>query len=245
MAELEKKTRFMKALMELRELVMSGELEPGRRLSEVAIAERIGISRTPLREAMARLVEEGFLERIPTGGCRVRLVTVADVLDSIELRGTMEGMAVRIAAERGADPCTLEACRRVIDRIDAALGQDEAEIDFESFAELNGELHCLFGQLGGSDVVARELDRARQLPLAAPNSFLRSQVGIPYVRRSLYLAQSQHRGIVEAVAAREGARAEALAREHARLACQNLDYLMERNMDEVRDIPGLAMVTTG
>ncbi|MGR3757708.1 MAG: GntR family transcriptional regulator [Tranquillimonas sp.] len=245
MPEAEKQSQFAKALMELRELLMSGAVAPGARLSEVAVSQRLGISRTPLRAAMSRLVDEGFLDRIPTGGCRVRQVTVADVQDAIELRGTLEGLAVRLAAERGAQAADLDACRDLMDRIDGALGPDADSIDFEAFAALNDAFHDAMCGLCRSDTVLREIARAKQLPLAAPGAFLLSQTGLPYVRRSLFMAQAQHRGIVEAVAAREGARAEALAREHARLAARNLDYLVQQDVDEVRDVPGLAMVMTG
>lgn len=245
MAELEKKTRFMKALMELRELVMSGALEPGQRLSEVAVSQQLGISRTPLREAMARLVEEGFLERIPTGGCRVRQVTVADVVDSIEVRGTIEGMAVRLAAERGAAPGALRVCHDLVDRIDEALGASEAETDFEAYADLNAAFHEALGSLAGSETVRREHARVSQLPLAGPSAFLQGQIAVPEIRRSLFVAQRQHRALIEAIEAREGTRAEALAREHARLARANLDYLMQRDPDEAGAVPGLAMVSAG
>ena len=64
----DRKTQFDKALLGLRSLVMSGEFAASTRLPEVALAERLGLSRTPLRQAMDRLVAEGLLERIETGG---------------------------------------------------------------------------------------------------------------------------------------------------------------------------------
>ena len=92
----DRKTQFDKALLGLRSLVMSGEFAASARLPEVALAERLGISRTPLRQAMDRLVAEGLLERIETGGCRVARFTIEDVIDAIEIRGVI-GAGVAVA----------------------------------------------------------------------------------------------------------------------------------------------------
>ena len=90
-----------RALMGVRELIISGELAAGARLHEVALSARLGISRTPLRAALARLGQEGLVEALPTGGYAVRSFSREDVIDAIELRGVLEGTAVRLAAERG------------------------------------------------------------------------------------------------------------------------------------------------
>ncbi|SES20565.1 transcriptional regulator, GntR family [Tranquillimonas rosea] len=243
MAELEKKTRFLKALMALRELVMAGGLKPGERLSEVAVAERVGISRTPVREAMAQLVEEGLLDRISTGGYCVRQITVADVVDSIEMRGMVEGLALRMAAERGAAPERLSACRTILDRIDDALGEHESRMDFSTYADLNSAFHDELTSLCNSPIVLRELKRVSNLPLAAPSAFLQGQTAIRMIRRSLYHAQVHHRAMLDAVSSHEGARAEALAREHARLARVNLDHVIQSREEVEAQIPGLALVT--
>ncbi len=80
------------------------------RLFEVSLAETLEISRTPVREALSRLAEEGLLDRLPNGGFVVRRFGYEDVIDSIELRGVMEGTAARLAAERGASPEGLRGC---------------------------------------------------------------------------------------------------------------------------------------
>ena len=98
MSDLERQSQFEKALSGLRSLVLSGEFEANSRLPETALADRLGISRTPLRQAMDRLIAEGLLERLESGGCRVASFSVTDVIDSIELRGVLEGTAARLAA---------------------------------------------------------------------------------------------------------------------------------------------------
>lgn len=242
MADAERATQLEKALLGLRSLIMGGGFPVSTRLPEVALAERLGISRTPLRQAMDRLVAEGLLERIGTGGCRVARFTLEDISDAIELRGTIEGTAARLAAERGADPDLFREAEAVLDRIDAALA-DPAAIDFDAYVPLNARFHDILSRLAGSAVVRREVERISQLPLASPSSFLQEQELIPDFQASLIRAQGHHRAILEAIAAREGARAEALAREHARLARQNLDYLSNAGPSVVNRVPGLSLVT--
>lgn len=238
----DRKTQFDKALLGLRSLVMSGEFAASTRLPEVALAERLGLSRTPLRQAMDRLVAEGLLERIETGGCRAARFTLDDINDAIELRGVIEGTAVRIAAERGADPDALAEAERVLDRIETALTNPE-HIDFEAYISENAAFHRLMARLAGSQLIQREADRVSRLPLASPSAFLREQELIPDFSASLVRAQHQHRAILEAIRAREGARAEHLAREHARLARRNLDYLANAGPGVATRVPGLSLLS--
>ncbi|MDW8259747.1 MAG: GntR family transcriptional regulator, partial [Gammaproteobacteria bacterium] len=78
----------VKAQLRLRELIVSGQLRPGQRIAELALVERLGVSRTPVRAALAALHEEGLLEALPGGGYVVRAFSEADIHDAIELRGT-------------------------------------------------------------------------------------------------------------------------------------------------------------
>ncbi|MCX7901965.1 MAG: GntR family transcriptional regulator, partial [Burkholderiaceae bacterium] len=111
----------VKAQLRLRELIVSGQLRPGQRIAELALVERLGVSRTPVRAALAALHEEGLLEALPGGGYVVRAFSEADIHDAIELRGTLEGLAARLAAERGAAPVLLAEARECLDGIDAVL----------------------------------------------------------------------------------------------------------------------------
>ena len=237
-----KKQLFERALRELRACIMSGDLRPGQHLSEPAAAELIGISRTPTREAMARLVEEGLLIRSPTGRCTVCEVTREDIVDALELRGVVEGTVLRIAAERGGAASDLARCEAIVEEIDVALGDTEADICFERYAELNEAFHETIAGVSGSNVLERELRRVFRLPLASPNSFLQNQTNVPFIRKSLFVAQSQHKAMIAAIRAREGNRAESIAREHARLARQNLDFVLRERNNNTQQFPGLSLV---
>ena len=229
--------------MGLRALLLSGDYPAGSRLPEVALAERLGVSRTPLRQAMARLVDEGLLARIDTGGCRVVGFSLGDIIDAIEIRGVIEGTAARLAAERGASVELLGECRLALSQLDIAVSNPE-NIDFDKYVHFNERFHNLVGKLSGSSVIANEVERASNLLLASPSAFLKGQELIPDFQASLLIAQSQHRSILNAIEGREGSRAEALSREHARLARRNLEFVLQSKPNLVNKVPGLALVAT-
>src|SRR3954451_18656985 len=104
-------SQAVKAQLRLREMILAGELPGGARIAELALVERLGVSRTPIRAALMRMEQEGLLEALPNGGLAVRTFSERDVSDAIELRGTMEGLAARMAAERGVAPVVLTEAR--------------------------------------------------------------------------------------------------------------------------------------
>jgi GntR family transcriptional regulator of vanillate catabolism len=234
-------SQSLKAVLGVRDLVFSGVIAPGERLSEINVADQLGLSRTPVRAALARLEQEGILEAIPSGGYSVRAFSQADVHDAIELRGVLEGTAARLAAERGVQPARLAAFKALVTRLDLVVGEPSAEMDFDRYVALNAEFHEMLAGLAGSRIVQRELDRVMGLPFAGPSAFLNAQTGIPEFRTSLQVAHAQHRAIAEAIEMREGARAEAIGREHARLARINLDFVM-KDRALIQRVPGLMLV---
>ncbi|MCU0907290.1 MAG: GntR family transcriptional regulator [Rhodobacteraceae bacterium] len=236
-------TQSTAALTDLRDMVLSGELAPGERLPEVHLSERLGLSRTPLREALTRLEQEGLLERAPTGlGYVVRGFTWADVADAIEVRGVLEGTAARLAAERGPTPALIDTARDLLARLDAVVTLGPEMLDMVAYADLNAAFHAAILDMARSPVLAREIGRAVALPFAGPSAFLTEQTDVLAFRRTLAGAQDQHHAILDAIAAREGSRAEAIAREHARLARKNLDYVRTVDRALIARIPGLALV---
>jgi len=228
-------SQAVKAQLRLRELILGGELPSGARIAELAIVERLGVSRTPIRAALMRLEQEGLLEALPNGGYAVRTFSERDVSDAIELRGTVEGLAARLAAERGASPDVLRQARECLAQIDGVLSQpaldDEA---FTRYVTLNEAFHNFLSELAGSDVVARELERVVRLPFASPSGFVVLQANSPQARDMLIVAQDQHRQVLDAIERREGSRAEAIMREHSRIAQRNLrDAMMSHDLDRM------------
>jgi GntR family transcriptional regulator of vanillate catabolism len=231
-------SQAVKAQVALRELILGGELKPGTRIAELWLVERLNVSRTPVRLALVRLAEEGLLDALPSGGFAVKDFSEADIHDAIEVRGALEGLGARLAAERGVAPVLLTEARECLDRIDEALARNDlTDETFSLYVLQNARFHALLSEMAASPVVARQLDKANALPFASPNGFVMAQSVGPRARDILIVAQEQHRMVIEAIAQREGARAEALMREHARIARRNLQQAL-RNHRSLELVPG-------
>lgn len=235
-------SQTVRVQLRLRELILGGELKPGTRIAELALVERLGASRTPIRMALVRLQEEGLLDALPHGGFAVKDFSEADIHDAIELRGTLEGLAARLAAERGVPTVLMTEARDCVERIDALLAApDLSDEALSGYVQLNGRLHDLLAEMAGSDMVRRQLDRAKTLPFASPNSFVLARSTGPDARDALVVAQAQHHGVLDAIQRREGARAESLMREHARNAHRNLRAALA-DQAAWRRVPGASLI---
>ncbi len=235
-------TRAEQALRVLRQQILSGAHPGGTRLFEVALADELDISRTPVRAALAKLAEEGLLDRAKGGGFVVRSFKLADVTDTIELRGVLEGTAARFAAERGARPEDLRRAQQILDEIDAAIwGQN---IDMDAYSRLNSAFHTLLVDMAQSDALRREIARVTALPFASPSAFLEDEGEADRLARNVRAAHEQHRAIVEAIALRQGARAEAVAREHARAGLRNVRALTGASPGRPEGARALALLST-
>ena len=95
----------------LREAILEGKLEPGQRLMEVQLAEQLGVSRTPVREAIRKLELEGLVVMLPRKGAYVADVSLKDIIDVLEIRSTLEGLAAYLAAAAAyPEPLKLQQC---------------------------------------------------------------------------------------------------------------------------------------
>lgn len=234
-------SQAVKAQLRLREMILGGDLPAGARIAELAIVDKLGVSRTPIRAALMRLEQEGLLRALPGGGYAVRTFSQRDVSDAIELRGTIEGLAARLAAERGASAEELARAQACLEQIDLVLSQpalDDAA--FSRYVNLNSEFHGLLSAMAGSALMARELERVVSLPFASPSAFVVVQANSPRARDMLVVAQDQHRQVLDAIGRREGARAEAIMREHSRLAQRNLREAVDTT--DVARMPAVRLI---
>ena len=234
-------SQVVKALQRLREWILAGELPGGTRIAELALVERLGMSRTPIRAALMRLGQEGLLEALSHGGYAVRTFSEREVADAIELRGTLEGLAARLAAERGVRPAVLKIAQACLDQIDQLLRPGALDDDsFSAYVDLNARFHKLLSEMADSAVLAREIERASSLPFASASGFVGVQAHSPDARDMLMVAQHQHRQVLDAIAQREAGRAEALMREHSRLARHNLSLVMQNPLQG--GMPGVQLI---
>jgi GntR family transcriptional regulator, vanillate catabolism transcriptional regulator len=232
----------LRAVLRLRELVLDGELGHGERVSELPLAARLGVSRTPLRLALGQLEHEGLLATLPTGGYVVRSFTLADVGDAIAVRGALEGTAARMAAERVGKPRELEAMYGCVGQLDAVLRSEDLGIaEFDRYVELNERFHALLIELARSDVLRDSIAHACAKPFASPSAFVQVQAVLPESHEILREAQRQHREILAAIERGDGGRAESVARRHALLARGNLDVALAGH-GALDRVPGGALI---
>lgn len=229
-------------LFRLRELLLRGEFPAGARISELSLVARLGVSRTPIRLALQKLAHEGLLETLPSTGFLVRQFNLADVWDAIELRGALEGSAARMAAERLMSEDELAPLRRCQARMDA-LRCNNAEA-FAVYMDLNEAYHSSLVNLAKSPMLRRSIEQVNALPFASPSAMVYARSRLPEATELFAIGQEHHRAILDAVTHRQGARAEALTREHALLARRNLERALT-DRDILNCVPGASLISVG
>ncbi|WP_447894678.1 GntR family transcriptional regulator [Vreelandella sp. GE22] len=200
----------------LRKLIEEGDYPQGERLGEEAVAEHLGVSRTPVRLAFRSLEQEGLLKRAGKRGFMVREFTEADIHCAVEVRGVLEGLAARRLAEQGVSE---EQRRDLLFWIQKGREVIEkgflSEADIECWIELNYRFHEKIVNSAGSGVIGDAIARNNHLPFAAAASIVIDDSELIREFRKLQLAQLHHELIYQALENGEGARVEMLMREHA------------------------------
>jgi DNA-binding GntR family transcriptional regulator len=189
----------------LAERIIDGTYVPGTRLGEVELAEGLGISRTPIREAVRRLEARGLVETLPNRGARVRVWTPEQVVDILELRALLEGRAARRAASK-ATPDDIATLSGLCDLMESAERRPGGP-DIKAIADLNGRFHEHVVKSADSPMMVEMTQSLSMIALVA-RTFGR------YGNHRLRQSMQQHRDIVAAVASGDGNLAEALMRSH-------------------------------
>jgi len=227
-------------VLRLREIILKGNFQAGERISELPLVAALGVSRTPIRLALERLAHEGLLEPYPTGGFIVRGFTLNDVWDSIEIRGTLEGMAARLAAERLTSAADLDVLRSNQDEMD---GIDQASADlFPLYLELNDAFHAEIVRLAKSPMLRTALDRLFCLPFAGPSALVPSPLKLPDASERFRIGSEHHHLLIDAIARGHASFAESLAREHSRLTRRHLELAVD-DKDFLASVPGGTLIT--
>jgi GntR family transcriptional regulator of vanillate catabolism len=219
-------SQTLKAVLGLRGLIVDGEVLAGERVTEPFISERFGVSRTPARSALNQMADEGLLERTASNRFTVKTYTEADIYQAIEIRGTLEGLAARFAAEGNATPGVIAEMYSCVIQLDEVVDNLSDNVDQDDYVRLNDRFHELLVEASGSQMVERSLEKIKSLPFAAANAFVKSlSLDKPSVQRVLLVAQEQHRAIVDCIKFGKGARAQSLALEHSFCAARYLQIL--------------------
>lgn len=230
------------AVTRLRHRLLDGGYGPGTALREVAVAEDLGVSRTIARLAMATLEGDGLLVREPNRGTRLRRFTLSDIVDAISVRGALEGLAARLAAERGLDGRSEAA---LAEAVAAGIRILEGPFDRSAWIAANRAFHAALLDASANWAVAASVARLSTLPLVSPDAILFGE-GAPgdAARAQLRGALDEHARVLDALRARQGSRAEALMREHAETSARNkrVNMLDPDTRALARSLPGGALI---
>ena len=214
-------------VLKLRELILGGELAAGQRVAEIPIAERLGVSRTPVRQALVVLAQEGLLSVVGKRGYVVHAFSAKEITDAIEVRGILEGAAARLAAEAGAGDDLLQALEACIAEGEVIAMQANYGVDDDvRWIEVNGRFHQLIVEASANAALISALALNDKLPFASAQAVLGGGAGSRRLAEKhhevVLRAHAEHKKILAALRLRQGARIESLMQEHARLAQANL-----------------------
>ena len=216
-------THQTSALVRIREMILRGQLSPGQRLAEAPLAELLHMSRTPVRQALPVLAREGLLQEHETRGYIVRGFSKEEIIDALDLRGALEGLAARRVAERGASRALIGALHTALEDGERILRKGHIELSDEAlYADMNGRLHGLIVQEARSSILEQALERISHVPFAAPDALAFDKGSLGQMYQRLVYTHRQHYYIVDALERGEGARVEALMREHVNPVKENL-----------------------
>ena len=186
----------------LYQAILRGEFQPNERLIEMDLAQLYNVGRAAIRTTLARLEQDGLVEREPNRGARVRAISEEEAVETLEARAVLEGLAARYAARNVTD-ADIADLRAIVGEMEARL----AEGDLLGISEGNTRLHSRLLQIANNKTVARLIERLHA-------QHIRSQFRLILVPGRPPRSVAEHRAIVEAVASRDPAAAEAAMRSH-------------------------------
>lgn len=198
----------------LRNAILKGELKPGERLMEIQLAQRLGVSRTPVREALRKLELEGLVIMIPRRGAIVADITVQDLEDVLEVRAALEELAVR----KACDSVTEEQLRKL----------KQATAEFKRCAEREDLLACVEADMQFHEIIYESANnrRLQQMLLNLREQMYRYRMEYMKDRRMYRLLIEEHDAIRKAIKKKDREKAGSLMKIHI----ENQLQAIERNL---------------
>ena len=191
----------------LRDAIITQVLKPGERLMEIQLADEMGVSRTPVREAIRKLELEGLVIMVPRKGAYVAGVSMKDIHEVYEVRAALEMLAVSLAAERITDEELDALERQVLRESEAEASEDTDEHTLDNIVYIDTTFHDIIYQAANNqrlvqflNILQEQLQRFRAASLSRPG---RSKTAL-----------EEHKQIIEALSERNGELAAKLAKEH-------------------------------
>ena len=201
--------------------IRSGEIASGERLKDIVWAKQLGVSRTPVREAMRKMQQEGVLTLLEHGGYEVRGTSRNDLIELYRCRAALEALAAEEAAQRASD-AALRKLEKLVDQCDAAIDKG----DLSSAFALNTQFHTVVIELSENAHLMGLLETLRRLVLFYRSALLNvakadETQGALYLER-LRMKQDRHRAILHAMKEHDGELAAKLMRAHVRETAEDL-----------------------
>jgi GntR family transcriptional regulator of vanillate catabolism len=213
-----------RVIVKIREMILHGEMAPGERVREIDLAAKLGVSRTPVRESLPILAQEGLLAQLDTRGFVVRAFTAQEIMDAIDVRGVLEGLAARILAELGPSRRIIQSLHECLREGDEIFAKAHlVESDEARYADMNKQFHSVIVQGAGSKVIGEAIERNGHVPFASAHAIAFDKIDLARMYSHLLYSHRQHHAIVQALEHGQGARVAALMVEHAHLAKESIN----------------------
>ncbi len=214
-------TRTEQAYARLKDKIMQGELQPGASYLETELAEHLGMSRTPLREAALRLAGDGFVNIRPRSGIEIRGISARDMAEIYEVLTQLEPFAAAKLAQQGLDPDMSAEFDAILDAMDVAL----ATGDLRAWAARDRDFHLMLVEGAGN---------ARLLSLFSSlwDQIHRARMATLHDRPDLATSNADHRQLITLIRAGDAKGAERLHRRHRAAAQKVLVTLLKQRAED-------------
>lgn len=201
--------RSLSVTDQIRDAILDGTVSAGERINEVRFSKTLEVSRTPVRAALQALAGEGLLDYAPNRGFIVREFPLSTIVDAYEIRASLEGLAVRFAAERGLSADERAVIEKSLVDGDQLLARGEfAEGDLTIYRGINGDFHDTLLGAARNRMLAEMIRICHHVPMSSSRNI------VAFEHRDVRRRHDDHHRIYEAIMAREPWRAEILMREH-------------------------------
>jgi DNA-binding GntR family transcriptional regulator len=223
-ANFENLTLWQRVHRVLSDEILSNRLPPGSVLQEVALAQSLGVSRGPVREAIGRLASEGLVNVRPRRGAVVASLTREEFLEAYQVREALEVMAVRLAVARIDDAGIAD-----LERLTAEMEEYAEREDVDRFFQANAAFHAAIVEASGNQ-------KLRNVYRQVVGQMGRYQMRSLALRGTLRRSIQEHRAIVRAVRRRDADRSAHLLSEHIRVPQRRLESASDDELIELRPV---------
>jgi GntR family transcriptional regulator of vanillate catabolism len=223
-------TRAASVVEHLRQALLDGQFVDGSRINEVALSIRLGVSRTPIRAALQMLAGEGLLHHKPNKGFTVRKFSISDIVSAFEMRALAEGLAVRLATERGLTDELRARIEHSLSEGDAILkAQGTLKAQRAGYAYVNEVFHSSLHAAAGARVVEDVIRICQQMPQVSAHNVM------AFDHADILKRHRAHHEIYAAVISREPQEAEELMRRHVHWVKKSMvRQFVQRNLRNSR-----------